>query len=424
MLDSVQELLEKIRLGEDNSLALKQVFFRGDKVSDPSRADLADEIAAIANSGDGVLVLGVEDKTRQVIGIPVEKLDAVESYVREICNDTIKPPVVINIFRINLPDETGKLIPVLKVDIPRSLFVHQSQGGYFYRQGSSKRLMQPDFLARLFQQRSQTRIIRFDEQFVSNAEIGCLSEELWSKFKTDLSPEKPEVFLSKLKLISKDDENILRPTVAGLLVASDSHLEYLPNAFIQAVYYRGTERNANYQIDAKDITGPLDQQIREACNFVRRNMKVFAIKRPGREETAQYSINAIFEAIVNAVAHRDYSIYGSKIRLHMFSDRIELFSPGMIPNTMTIESLSLRQSTRNELITSLLARCPVNIDNFSAKRQFMMDKRGEGVPIILSSSEELSGVKPKYSLIDNSELLLTIYAAKSQDSERRIVLEE
>ncbi len=146
-------------------------------------------------------------------------------------------------------------------------------------------------------------------------------------------------------------------------------------------------------------------------------MRVFAIKAPNRIETPQFSMNAVFEAIVNAVAHGDYSIYGSKIRLHLFSDRLELFSPGTIPNTMTIESISERQSARNELISSLLARCPMNVDAIGSQRNFIMDKRGEGVPIIITESEKLSGKKPEYVLIDDAELKLTIFAAKPPHGE-------
>jgi predicted HTH transcriptional regulator len=142
-------------------------------------------------------------------------------------------------------------------------------------------------------------------------------------------------------------------------------------------------------------------------------MRIYAIKAPNRIEIPQFSMNAIFEAIVNAVAHRDYSIYGAKIRLHVFSDRVEIFSPGAITNTMTIASLAERQSTRNELLTSLLARCPMNVNAVGSQRSFIMDKRGEGVPIILSESQKLSGCKPVYQLFDDSELKLTIFAAKS-----------
>jgi predicted HTH transcriptional regulator len=114
---------------------------------------------------------------------------------------------------------------------------------------------------------------------------------------------------------------------------------------------------------------------------------------------------------VNAVAHRDYSIYGSKIRMFMFEDRLELYSPGSLPNTLTIESLPLRQSTRNELISSLLAKCPVDDENIELGRQFLMDKRGEGVPVIIAESKKLSLKPPVYRLIDDTELLLTIYSA-------------
>jgi predicted HTH transcriptional regulator len=232
-----------------------------------------------------------------------------------------------------------------------------------------------------------------------------------------MSPKDDREFLEKMKLLARDEDGAMRATVSGLLMASETPESFLSTAFIQAVCYRGTERNAAYQLDTQDITGPLDAQIRDACRFVERNMRVYAIKAPNRIETPQFSINAVFEAVVNAVAHRDYSIYGSKIRLSLFSDRLELFSPGAIPNTMTIESLSERQSSRNELISSLLARCPMNVNATGSQRSFIMDKRGEGVPIIFIESERLSGKKPEYRLIDDVELKLTIFAAPSPHGE-------
>ncbi len=277
--------------------------------------------------------------------------------------------------------------------------------------------MAPDVLARLFQQRSQARIIRFDEQSVTTAPQDCLEKALWGKFKTSLSPGNDEEFLLKIKLLTQDEDGKICPSVTGILMASEQPRKFLANVFIQAVVYRGTERNAAYQLDARDIEGPLDVQIAEAYRFVEKNMKIFAVKQPARRDIPQYAMQAVFEALVNAVAHRDYSIQGSKVRLHMFSDRLEIFSPGAIPNTMTIESLPLRQAARNELLTSLLARCPMPFENFPGDRKFLMDKRGEGVPIILSESEKLSGRLPEYRLIDDSELMLTIFAAKPPQGE-------
>ncbi len=411
------ELLDKIRLGEDSFLELKEVRFAGGKVRGPEQDDLANEVAAFANTRGGVLLLGVHDKTREVLGIPVERLDDVEELVRLACEDSIKPPAAPIVERIRLPDTVGNEQPVVRLDVPASLLVHQSPGGYYHRVGSSKRPIPPDQLARLFQQRSQARIIRFDETPVPRATLGDLDEALWRRFIAPRFKDTPEQWLSKLAMASQDENGTWRPTVAGLLLASREPQQFLPAAFVQAVAYRGTEispqAGAAYQLDARDITGPLDRQIFDACDFVRKNMRVSARKSAegGREDIPQFDMLAVFEALTNAVAHRDYSMPGSKVRLRLFEDRLELYSPGLLVNTMTPESLPYRQAARNEAIASLLARCPVERDDFAGHRAHIMDKRGEGVPIILSRSEELSGRAPEYRLIDESELLLTIHAA-------------
>jgi len=177
MFESGKELMDRIRLGEDTFLELKAVRLAGQRVSAPSRDGFADELAAFANSRGGVCVLGVDDRTHEVSGIPLEALDAVEDFVREVCNDSIQPPLLPVIERLTLPTPSGSPAPVLKVEAPKSLFVHKSPGGYFHRVGSGKRLMSPDYLARLFQQRSQSRIIRFDEQTVPAATIKDLSKK-------------------------------------------------------------------------------------------------------------------------------------------------------------------------------------------------------------------------------------------------------
>jgi predicted HTH transcriptional regulator len=410
MFDSKQELLNKIRLGEDSLIEFKAVEFRGNKFVGPSRKKLADELAAFANSNEGVLILGVNDKTREIEGIPLDKLDLVETIVREICSDGVTPPLSVKIVRLELPGSSGELKPVLKIDIPRSLFVHKSPGGYFRRQGSSKRELTPDLLARLFQQRSQSRIIRFDEQPVPETSLESLDPDLWRHF---TGPDSDDSLLTmrKLRIIADDDNNRERATVGGLLMCSKEPDRWISGALIEAVHYRGTMPDANYQIDARRISGPLDLQIEDAVFFVKRNMRIAAVKEPARLEIPQFSLRAVFEAVVNAVAHRDYSIHGSKVRLFIFKDRLELYSPGALPNTLTVESLALRQATRNELITSLLAKYPVAQENRQFGRQYLMDKRGEGVPVILNKSKELSGKTPIYKVIDDTEVMLTIFSA-------------
>ena len=418
MFESRRELLDKIRLGEDSFLEYKEVRFAGERVSEPRRESLADKLAAFANSRGGVLVLGVEDRTREILGIPLHRLDAVECFVRELLHDSVEPPLTAAVERLELPTTTGEDVAVIRIDVPRSLFVHRSPGGYLYRVGSARRVMSPEYLARLFQQRSQTRLIRFDEQIVSSARLDDLDAGLWERFKGPRSDDERETFLSKLGMARPDDDGVMRPTVAGVLVASRDPRRWLPNAYVQAVAYRGNAirpdaSDAPYQLDAADVAGPLDAQIEGTCRFVARNMKVAAFKDQGRRDLPRFDMTAVFEAVVNAVAHRDYAIHGAKVRLRLFENRLELHSPGAIPNGMTVDNLAYLQSARNDVIMSLLARCvvPADVPWLSTERRTLTDRRGEGVRLILDNSERLSGRTPEYHLLDDAELMLTIHAA-------------
>jgi predicted HTH transcriptional regulator len=420
MFETKDELRAQIRLGEDSRLELKAVAFRGGKVAGPHSDALADEIAAFANSFGGVIVLGIDEETRQPHGMSVPELTALEHWVLGVCSDRIKPPPLCRIEKWELPDVRGIPTPVLKIDIPRSLYIHESPNGHFHRVGSSKRKMSTDYIIRLGQQRSQTRMIRFDEQPVVHAPVGALEPSLYERFRTTRTRDEGVDFLQKLGLVARDEEGVFHPSVAGVLMACREPREWLSNAFVQAVAYRGTmpvasESTLPYQLDARDISGPLDEQVRESCRFVARNMKIAATKDLGRRDIPQFDLTAVFEAMVNAVAHRDYAIYGAKVRLKLFSDRLEIYSPGSIPNTMTIESLIHRQSSRNETLTSLLAKCPVPTDIawVNTDRRTLMDKRGEGVRIIMDNSERLSGKLPQYRLLDGEELMLTLFSADS-----------
>ena len=403
-------LTRRIRLGEDSTLELKRVLLSGDRVTSPHRNEFADELAAFANSRGGTLVLGVDDATREVFGIPLEYLDAVEGWVREICNDSVKPALDVDIRKLELPDAAGTLVPVIRIDIARSLFVHKSPGGYFRRIGSSKREMTAEFLARLFQERSQSRMIRFDESLVPRTEPGDLNYLLTRRFLREDSIEESvtEEAARKLCLVADDEDDVARLTLAGVLLGTREPQQWLPHAYIQAVSYAGERTDVNYQTDARDIKGPLDEQVADALHFVRRNMLVRATKTTARVDLPQFSERAVFEALVNAVAHRDYSMAGSRIRLHLFGDRLELYVPGALANTLSPDSLHLRQASRNELIVSLLARCPAPAD---LGRMHLMDRRGDGVPIIREECQRISGRLPEYNLIDDSELRLVIWAA-------------
>lgn len=101
------ELLEKIRLGEDSYLELKEVRFAGNTIRGPQQHDLADELCAFANGRGGVLVLGVLDSPREVRGIPIDQLDAMAALLRQACEDSATPSLAPAIERLMLPDSGG-----------------------------------------------------------------------------------------------------------------------------------------------------------------------------------------------------------------------------------------------------------------------------------------------------------------------------
>ncbi len=406
MFDSLSELIDKIHLGEDSTIEFKREL--------PRRNALADEIAAFANARGGALLIGVDDDG-DIVGLDQHNLDRTEKTVVEICRDSIEPHVPAFAERMQLD---GKVL--LKVDVPRSLFIHRSPGGYLARQGSSKQVMPEEYLARLLQSRSRVGIIPPDRRSVPNSTANTLRQDLCQRFIPQEASgyEVEDLLLTRELLVREGSE--LRASVAGLLMCHDRPDDYLYNSFIQAVFYRGKIKDANYQIDAKDFKGPLDRQVMDAYKFVERYNQVSARKDLGRREQPQFSMRAVFEALVNAVVHRDYSRTASKIRLFMFADRVELSSPGALANTLTVERLRYGQATRNELLARLLSEITVE-DNVGRQvaRRYFLERRGEGVGIILDESTALSGKVPVYQQIDET-LHLTIFAAKSLHEEQEL----
>lgn len=406
---NIEQLVQRIRLGEDSTFELKQVLVRDDgKNIEPHPDGLSDELAAMANAGGGALILGVDDKTRAITGIALEHLDRVEAWLTNLCNDRIDPPLDIVTHHVELPDIRGALHPVIVVEVPRSLWVHQSANGYFRRVGHAKRKLTPDALARLFQQRSQARIIRFEEQEVPDLCFEEFDPLLVNRFTRNEQGD-AKLQLQRLHLLRESD-NGLRASVAGALLCTLAPHRWLRNAEIIAVAHSGLSNDPNDQIDAKEIRGSLDRQVWDALHFVQRNMLTPARKTLGRVDFPQYDLSAVFEAIVNAVAHRDYSAYGQRIRLFMFSDRLEIYSPGALPNSMTVESITRLSVPRNEVIASLFAQYYPVEEPYLGKNQ-LMDRRGYGVRMILERSEKLSGKLPVYENLSDMELKLTIFAA-------------
>jgi ATP-dependent DNA helicase RecG len=144
------------------------------------------------------------------------------------------------------------------------------------------------------------------------------------------------------------------PTVAGLLLFGMCAQVRLPQATVKCAYFYGQHQGADLR-DRADAVGPLPRLIDEAAAFVARNRRLVprmqGIRRVDVPEYPDYSVR---EAIANAVAHRDRSLEGAKVRLFMFDDRMEIWSPGKRPAPMTLERLGYDQFSRNRVIARVL----------------------------------------------------------------------
>ncbi|MGR3914339.1 MAG: putative DNA binding domain-containing protein [Gammaproteobacteria bacterium] len=410
---SQSQILEKIAAGESSGAEFKEVMFSGEKVREPHRDGLSDEIAAFANQRGGALIFGVSDAAGRISGIQYP--EAVVTLISEICRDSIEPPVTgFYVDSIRVADALGKEKTLVYVEIDKSQWLHKSKNGYFYRHGNSKREMNTSQVLRIGQSRSQAMVIPFVEQPVPNTGLNTLSEELYARFIPGIPAHDDHAAWLRKRRLLVENNGKTNASVAGVLMCCRTPTEHLPGAFIQAVCYRGTTKDANYQLDAKDFAHTPDSQIVDAYRFVDKYNAVSATKKIGREEHPQYSMRAVFEALVNAVVHRDYSKHGSKIRLFMFSDRLEIYSPGDLANTLTVDNLRFNQVTRNEMLARLLSELNLENDVHTrvGKGRFL-ERRGEGIEIILRESSALSGKEPVYTLRDE-ELCLTIFAASQK----------
>ena len=233
------------------------------------------------------------------------QLSALDHLLVEAATDAITPSLRIEVYHRELDGKAFVL-----VEVPKGDAVHERAGHAFIRVGGTKRRLDGDEKLRLAQRRAQSRYVWFDQQVVPNTGFETLAAQLWEPLLSVAGAADPGRGLMNLRLLAHDEAGVVRATVAGVLLCASAPQQWLPQAVISATHYRGKDRTSG-QLDAQEINGPLAAQIADAVRFVFRNMRVAARKTPAREEVSEYNKAAVFEAVVNAVAHRDYSISSS-----------------------------------------------------------------------------------------------------------------
>ena len=265
-----ESVLQQLELGEDSRVEFKEAMFTGNR-----RETIADELAAFGNTIGGTLIFSVSD-AGEVRLMNRQQMDALEAFVSEICSDSIRPPLAFVTQRLALADGSF----VLVVEVEQSALVHKSPGGYLSRQGSARRELSSETLHRLFQQRGRSGLLGPDEAIVAGTGRNTLDATLVDRFLSSRATESTDAQLAKLGLVREDDSGVTRATVAGVLLCTVRPDDHIRGAVIEAVRYRGTVLGRASQHDAASITGPLDQQIRDAVNFAKLNTRVAARKGP------------------------------------------------------------------------------------------------------------------------------------------------
>jgi len=216
MFDTHEDIIEQISAGEDTFAEFKELRFGTRGVISPNTEDMAGEMIAFANTEGGALFLGVTDQGL-IRGVPADQLGIVEQWVINIASNNCDPPIRPIIRKVLLPDTFGKEVEIIITRIPKSLYVHKTSGGRWYiRVGSTKRDLTSQELARLFQLRGRSFV--FDEMAVSTAVDDDLDKSLLTNFFGPSSTIPMEDLLKNTSIIIVDEEGILRPTVAGLLI--------------------------------------------------------------------------------------------------------------------------------------------------------------------------------------------------------------
>ena len=411
MFDTLDEIQRQLHVLEDSRAEFMEVVMGDRGVRSPNTEDMAGEMVAFANAEGGVVFLGVDDDG-VVRGIPADRTGDVEAWVINVASNNCDPPIRPILRREHLEGPANSQCMVILVEVRRGLYVHSTSGGRHYvRVGSTKQLLRGAMLARLFHDRG--RVFAFDEQQVP----GLTGDDLDSDRLRAFFANRPTTIpwpdlLRNTRVTALGENEIDRPTLSGLLAFGKAPQAHLPSAYVEGAVYRGNRLTSDELVHSESIKGRIDTQIDDSTAFVERFMLRPARKPGGREDHPQYDIAAVHEAIVNAVAHRDYSISGSKIRLFLFKDRLELYSPGGLPNTLTVDTMPYRVFTRNQLLVSFLSRM-----NSRRTGLAFLESRGEGVRTILEASEAHSGRRPDYQLFDE-ELLLTIWAKPSPHEAR------
>ncbi|GAB1395846.1 putative DNA binding domain-containing protein [Saprospiraceae bacterium] len=344
------ELLDIISTGETSKVQFKKEMDNDDSI--------AAELIAFSNSKGGMILFGIEDKKGTVLGLDYQQLQSYNNRIATIANDKVKPQIFLYTEVVSIPSETDeKKILVVEVSEGIAKPYKDKNGAIWIKQGSDKRrLTDNNEQVRLFQ---QSGILYLDEMIIPQTSIDDINFSKVEQYikaiqkrETDEEIEISETLLTNLNILK--DSHL---TLGGLLFFANNPQKYRPAFCVKAISFFGNSIGGTDYRSSQDIEGTIPEIFEETMRFFKSNLHHIQAGQNfnsiGKLEVSQ---TALEELLQNALVHRDYS-KNSPVRVMIFDDRIEIVSPGSLPNSLTIENVKMGNAVvRNNLLVSYCSK--------------------------------------------------------------------
>ena len=351
------ELLELINKGENYHLEFK--------LEEENNEDYAKTIVSFANTDGGKILIGIDDSAN-IVG--VSEVDKVMLRLDDIAINRCDPPITILQESVTIND---KFVVIVHIEKGSQRPYRTKSGQYYVRASNRCRQASREELLRIFQ---STESLYYDELPVNRASLSDLDYLLFRNFLSkylDLDTENEDdlkYYLINFHLLT--ERNI--PTITGILFFGKDPQKFLPESRIICANINGTDIGEP-SLENKEISGTIPNIISNVESFFKNNLREkHNIKDFLPETEYEIPLTALREAVVNAIAHRDYTISGP-VRIIIFTDRVEIHSPGKLPNTVTVESMKIGGShvLRNPTIYNILVKMKMVTDLGSGVRRII-----------------------------------------------------
>ena len=341
-----QTLLQQVALGEDSTRQFKADVTNGES--------LASEMVAFANSEGGTILIGVTDDGTTP-RLTLQDVTRINQLISNVASQHVRSPIVVTTENVAL--EEGRIVIILTVPKGIDKPYFDKNGVIWLKAGADKRRVNSrEELRRFFQLSDQFH----GDELPTKAGIDKLDTLLFREFLRDhYKYEYPQSESDLLRLLQNmnlatDDGKL---NLAGVLMFTERPEWIVPQFVIKAIRYPGNKIHLTDYVDTEDFAGPLQKVFDDAMGFIIRNLHKLqagrGVNAPGQPEIPE---SVFEELLVNALVHRDYLV-SVPIRLFIFDDRIEIVSPGHLPNNLTIEKMRTGNSNiRNPILVSYVAK--------------------------------------------------------------------